>query len=84
MSICLRVGVREPDLTSDDEVVECLNRSAPSMKAIEIQYPESWTAVNGTSAEAFAQDTRMAAAVKLFEMGRLTSGQVAQSRNSGK
>jgi hypothetical protein len=48
------------------------------MRAIEIQYPETWTAVSGTSAEAFAQDTRMAAAVKLFEMGRLTSGQAAQ------
>ena len=48
------------------------------MKAIEIQYPEAWTAVSGSSAEAFECETRMAAAVKLFEMGRLTSGQAAQ------
>ena len=48
------------------------------MKAIAIEYPESWTAVSGSSADAFAHETRMAAAVKLFEMGRLTSGQAAQ------
>ena len=48
------------------------------MKAIEIEYPEAWTAVSGTSAEAFEQEARMAAAVKLFERGRLTSGQAAQ------
>ena len=48
------------------------------MKAIAIEYPEAWTAVSGSSAEAFERDTRIAAAVKLFEMGRLTSGQAAQ------
>jgi predicted HTH domain antitoxin len=48
------------------------------MKAIEIEYPEAWTAVSGASAEAFELEARMAAAVKLFEMGRLTSGQAAQ------
>ena len=48
------------------------------MKAIAMEYPEAWTAVSGSSAEAFEHDARMAAAVKLFEMGRLTSGQAAQ------
>ena len=48
------------------------------MKAIAIEYPEAWTAVSGSSAEAFEHETRMAAAVRLFEMGRLTSGQAAQ------
>lgn len=48
------------------------------MKAIAIEYPEAWIAVSGASAEAFEQEARMAAAVKLFEIGRLTSGQAAQ------
>jgi predicted HTH domain antitoxin len=48
------------------------------MKSIEIEYPEAWTAVSGSSAEAFERDARMAAAVKLFEIGRLTSGQAAR------
>ena len=48
------------------------------MKAIAMEYPEAWTAASGFSAEAFEHDARMAAAVKLFEIGRLTSGQAAQ------
>ena len=48
------------------------------MKAMQIEYPESWAAVANSSAEAFERDARMALAVKLFEMGRLTSGQAAQ------
>ena len=48
------------------------------MNAIQIEYPESWAAVSNGSAEAFERDARMALAVKLFEMGRLTSGQAAQ------
>lgn len=51
------------------------------MKAIQIEYPESWTAVVNTSSEAFEHDARMALAVKLFEMGRLTSGQAAHLAN---
>ena len=48
------------------------------MKAIEIEYPEAWTAVSGLSAESFEHDTHMAVAVKLSEMARLTSDQAAQ------
>ena len=45
---------------------------------MQIEYPESWTASAGSSSERFENETRMAAAMKLFEMGRLTSGQAAQ------
>jgi predicted HTH domain antitoxin len=48
------------------------------VKAIQIEYPESWTAVMNTTAEGFERDARMALAAKLFEVGRLTSGQAAQ------
>ena len=45
---------------------------------MQIDYPESWAAVSNSSPEAFEADARMALAVKLFERGRLTSGQSAQ------
>ena len=45
---------------------------------MQIEYPESWTASAGSSAERFENEARMAAAMKLFEMGRLSSGQAAQ------
>jgi predicted HTH domain antitoxin len=48
------------------------------MKALQIEYPESWPAAVGSSAERFEGEARMALAMKLFEMGRLTSGQAAQ------
>jgi predicted HTH domain antitoxin len=48
------------------------------MKAMQIEYPESWAASAGSSSERFEDDARMALAMKLFEMGRLTSGQAAQ------
>ena len=48
------------------------------MKAMQIEYPESWTAAAGSTAERFETEARMALAMKLFEVGRLTSGQAAQ------
>ena len=45
---------------------------------MQIEYPESWPAAGGSSVERFEGEARMALAMKLFEMGRLTSGQAAQ------
>ncbi len=47
------------------------------MRMIEIEYPDSIPAVLNQSHEVFEQEARFALAVKLFEMGRLTSGQAA-------
>lgn len=48
------------------------------MSAITLEYPTSWLATLGLDAEHFAEETRLAAAMKLFERGRLSSGQAAQ------
>ncbi len=48
------------------------------MKSLQIEYPESWPAATGSSADRFEGEARMALAMKLFEMGRLSSGQAAQ------
>jgi len=47
------------------------------MKTVTIEYPEAMLAALNLSPEAFAEEARLAMAVKLFELGRLTSGQAA-------
>ncbi len=47
------------------------------MKSISIEFPESLLATLNLNSETFAKEVRIALAVKLFEIGRLTSGQAA-------
>ncbi len=47
------------------------------MKELSIEYPESILAVLNLSTESFEQEAKIALAVKLYEMGRLSSGQAA-------
>jgi predicted HTH domain antitoxin len=42
-----------------------------------VEYPESLPAALNLSAESFEQEAKMALAVKLVEIGRLSSGQAA-------
>ena len=47
------------------------------MKTMKITYPESIPTILNVSSESFEEEARMALAVKLYELGRLTSGQAA-------
>ncbi|MBN1850807.1 MAG: UPF0175 family protein [Deltaproteobacteria bacterium] len=47
------------------------------MKTIQIEYPESIPAALNLTPESFEEEARLALASKLFELGRLSSGQAA-------
>ena len=48
------------------------------MKTLRIPYPESLPGSLHVSADEFEREARMAMAVKLFDTGRLSSGQAAE------
>ncbi len=48
------------------------------MRTIEIEYPETIPAILNLSPEMFEKEAKFALAIKLYEMGRLTSGQGAR------
>jgi predicted HTH domain antitoxin len=48
------------------------------MGTIAIEYPDALAAVLNLSPAAFESEAKMVLAVKLFELGRLTSGQAAR------
>jgi predicted HTH domain antitoxin len=47
------------------------------MKTIQIEYPESIPAALTLAPESFEEEARIALAIKLFELRRLSSGQAA-------
>jgi len=51
------------------------------MRTIEIKYPETIPAVLNLSPETFEKEARFGLAVKLYEMGRLTSSGCTDGRS---
>ncbi|MDY0092912.1 MAG: UPF0175 family protein [Candidatus Vecturithrix sp.] len=47
------------------------------MRTLSVSYPETIPAMSNLSPEAFEAEARLAMAMKLYEIGRLTSGQAA-------
>ncbi|MEI6451903.1 MAG: UPF0175 family protein [Actinomycetes bacterium] len=56
----------------------------PVQRTMVIEYPEAIPAVSNQSPEAFEQEARKAMSVKLYEMGRLSSGHAAQLAGIGR
>ena len=54
------------------------------MNAVTFEYPDAWLAPLGTDAEHFAQEAKLAAAMKVFEKGRFTSGQAVEFARVGR
>jgi len=48
------------------------------MRTIKIEYPETIPAILNLSPETFENEAKFALAVKLYELGRLSSGQAAR------
>ncbi len=47
------------------------------MRTLSVNYPETIPAMSNLSPESFETEARLAMAMKLYEIGRLTSGQAA-------
>lgn len=47
------------------------------MRTLSVAYPETIPAMSNLSLESFEAEARLAMAMKLYELGRLTSGQAA-------
>lgn len=47
------------------------------MRTLSVEYPETIPAMSNVSPECFEAEARLAMAMKLYEIGRLTSGQAA-------
>jgi predicted HTH domain antitoxin len=55
-----------------------LELEVPMMSAVRVEVPEETLISLKTDLESFAQDLKILAAVKLFELGKLSSGRAAQ------
>jgi len=76
---CAKSGKKDSPRPETAGLTKWLNRARLLVvNAITLEYPDTWLAAMGTDAVHFAQDTKMAAAVKLYEVGRFTSGQAAR------
>ncbi|WP_395715765.1 UPF0175 family protein [Prosthecobacter sp.] len=54
------------------------------MKAFTFEYPETFPTTLGMDDVSFAEEVKMAAAMKLFDQGRLSSGQAARLAGVGR